>query len=319
MRILLKIFMLSKALSIISSQSTCIIHHVSHSYLIFVNRVRAKKYIVSLLLLFLRCCYLNGAKISASGLEEHPNPHVTTLLGIIYAARENKASVDVYLTNPPPKYVFTPVAAVLKANNWTLEDTRIHLLVNDISHYGTVALYDDDVDDPGDWVTFQKSGADFWNDYREMIEENYPKIMESMRDLTYDSVIPPKRSKPNTTDSKADSKTKSKASKPKSKNSFVNSHHGGSGTFVSDGKLTNELFSEGEEGGYQLAVDFDQSGSSLHYTSSDDIPYQPQPLTSLALAALNEEYSASGPNVPSQVCPEPMIRAPTHSALGFRQ
>jgi hypothetical protein len=240
-------------------------------------------------------------------LEEHPNPHATTLLGIIYAAQENNASVDIYLTNPLPQSVFLKLAEVLQANKWTLVTTRIHLLIKDISHYGTVALYDDDLDDPDDWVTFRGSGADFWNGYRATMEKNYPKVMESMRDYTYDPVIPPKTS---TADPAAKSSTHGGGSQSHGQShggslaghSHRGSHHSHRGSLSSGGGYSQGGYEEFSDGGdsdtyNQLAANIEGSGPSTHYIPPDHIPHQHQQLTSSALAAFNKETTRHWPNI----------------------
>ncbi|KAG2339388.1 hypothetical protein BDR05DRAFT_967920 [Suillus weaverae] len=120
----------------------------------FFAKVSAKKYV-----------------ISASALEMHPNPHSSTVIGIIVAALETSMTVDVYFTNPLSPWVTKAVGRFLRLNKLHLTSVRMHLMgVN--ANSGTVALYSHESD--RNWELFDFSGKDVWSTFSDMLKLKFP-------------------------------------------------------------------------------------------------------------------------------------------------
>ncbi|KAG1769919.1 hypothetical protein EV702DRAFT_1250043 [Suillus placidus] len=121
----------------------------------FFAKVTAKKYV-----------------ISASALEMHPNPHQSTIIGIIAAARETSMTADIYLTNPLSPWVAEAVGNFLRLNKLFFNmGVRMHLMgVN--ANFGTVALYSHESD--RNWELFDFSGKDVWSTFSDMLKKDFP-------------------------------------------------------------------------------------------------------------------------------------------------
>ena len=189
-------------------------------------RVKAKKYIVSYADLLIRVSIHSTTKISASGVDMHPNPHSTTLIGIICAAHENKENVAIYLTNPLPTPVAIEVHKFLRNQGWNLSTTQIKLLNQNHTPFGTVALYPDGGDDKDDWITFNQSVEDLATAYHETMTVNYPDICRYMRKAVNSLVFPPSKKKKD--DLSSDSSSKRNVVPFFTRKTFFHSIRGGS-------------------------------------------------------------------------------------------
>ncbi|THU92705.1 hypothetical protein K435DRAFT_862202 [Dendrothele bispora CBS 962.96] len=152
-------------------QKTPNLDNFQRDVIFFFAKVQAKKYI-----------------ISASALERHPNPHSTTMIGIIAAARENQKTVDIYLTNPLAPWVIKAIGLLLTNGDLDLKFTNIRLLGTSAKS-GSVALYCYETD--SDWELFDSSGKDIWTTYSPWLDKHYPEISKRKSDSKL--VQPPKK------------------------------------------------------------------------------------------------------------------------------
>lgn len=114
----------------------------------------------------------------------HPNPHISTLIGIVLAAQENNTDVDIYLTNPLSPWVvkefgayFAPANGIPKTTFWLLADN---------SHYGSIAVYDHETDST-DWVKTEVK--DMLSKYPEQLLKKNPTVAT----LIAEALQPPRK------------------------------------------------------------------------------------------------------------------------------
>ncbi|KAF8643546.1 hypothetical protein AX16_008934 [Volvariella volvacea WC 439] len=142
----------------------------------FFSKIRAEKYV-----------------ISASPLEKHPNPHVTTVLGIMLAAQENNKPVSIYFTNPMFRAVVKAIWDFKNANNKIDFSKTTYWLLAEDSDFGTVDLYNNGRDEC--WVMYDASGKDVWNSYDTLVKSENPTIAA----ITFNKPVQPPKKKPKTT------------------------------------------------------------------------------------------------------------------------
>jgi hypothetical protein len=123
----------------------------------------------------------------------HPNPHVSTIIGIIAAARETKAPVDIYLTNPLSPWVIKSVGDFLETNGINLRIARIRLMAK-TANSGTLALYGNDRNDTdSNWELYDPSGKEMWSTFPDELKKQSKEISSLV--IPY-PVAPPPRPPP---------------------------------------------------------------------------------------------------------------------------